>query len=64
MDTTTTSPSQLITCDGCGAQVPFTDSFYVDGAGQLCTANCTAPMPSGPLEHRAALLRWRSLEPA
>ena len=45
MDATTTTPSQLITCDGCGTQVPFADSYYVDGAGQLCTANCTTPMP-------------------
>ena len=45
MDATTTTPSQLITCDGCGTQVPLADSFYVDGAGQLCTTNCTAPCP-------------------
>ena len=45
MDATTTTPSQLITCDGCGTQVPLAESFYVDGAGQLCTATCTAPSP-------------------
>ena len=45
MDATTTTAIQLITCDGCGTQVPVADSFYVDGAGQLCTANCTAPSP-------------------
>ena len=45
MDATTTTPSQLITCDGCGTQVPYTDSYYVDGAGQLCTVTCTTPMP-------------------
>jgi len=45
MDAATTTLSHLITCDGCGTQVPLTDSFYVDGAGQLCTASCTAPMP-------------------
>ena len=45
MDATTTTPSQLITCDGCGTKVPIADSFYVDEAGQLCTANCTAPSP-------------------
>ena len=45
MDATTTIPTQLITCDGCGTQVPFTDSYYVDGAGQLCTATCTTPIP-------------------
>ena len=44
MDATTT-PSQLITCAGCGTQVPITDSFYVDGAGQLCITTCTAPCP-------------------
>ena len=55
MDATTTTAIQLITCDGCGTQVPYTDSYYVDGAGQLCTANCTTPIPEG-LRHRAALL--------
>ena len=45
MDATTTTVNQLITCDGCGNQVPIADSFYVDGAGQLCTTNCTAPLP-------------------
>ena len=44
MDATTTIPSQLITCDGCGTRVPLANSFYVDGAGQLCTATCTTPM--------------------
>jgi len=43
MDATTTTGTQLITCDGCGTQVPIADS--VDGAGQLCTATCTTPMP-------------------
>ncbi len=41
----TTPPTQLITCDGCGTQVPFAGSYHVDGAGQLCTATCIAPMP-------------------
>ena len=45
MDATTTTCTQLITCDGCGTQVPIADSYYVDGAGQLCTATCTTPMP-------------------
>ena len=45
MDATTTTATQLITCDGCGTQVPFADSYYVDGAGQLCTTNCTTPIP-------------------
>ena len=45
MDATTTTPTQLITCAGCGTQVPIADSFYVDGAGQLCTTACTTPMP-------------------
>ncbi len=45
MDVTVTSPTGLITCAECGAHVPFTDSYYVDGAGQLCTANCTSPLP-------------------
>jgi hypothetical protein len=45
MDATTTTGTQLITCDGCGARVPFTDTYYVDGAGQLCTTTCTSPMP-------------------
>ncbi len=45
MDTTTTTPSQLITCDGCGTQVPLAETYYVDGAGQLCTAACATPMP-------------------
>ena len=47
MDVTATSPTDLITCAGCGAHVPFTESFYVDGAGQLCTATCAAPCRSG-----------------
>jgi hypothetical protein len=41
----TTTLTQLITCDGCGTQVPTTSTYYVDGAGQLCTTNCTTPMP-------------------
>ena len=45
MDATTTSPGQLITCAGCGTEVPFAGTYYVDGAGQLCTATCTTPMP-------------------
>lgn len=47
MDVTISSPTHLITCAGpnCGAVVPFTESMYVDGAGQLCTANCTAALP-------------------
>ena len=45
MDITASSPSELITCASCGAQVPFADSYYVDGAGQLCTATCTNPLP-------------------
>ena len=44
MDATTTSINQLITCDGCGTQIPYTDTYYVDGAGQLCTAKCTTPL--------------------
>jgi hypothetical protein len=24
---------------------PFTESLYVDGAGQLCTTTCTSPLP-------------------
>ncbi len=47
MDITASSPSELITCDGCGTQVPFADTYYVDGAGQLCTTTCTTPMPAG-----------------
>jgi hypothetical protein len=46
MDATTTTPIQLITCDGCGTQVPRADSYYVDGAGQLCTTTCTTPIPA------------------
>ena len=45
MDATTTTGTQLITCDGCGTQVPIADSYYVDGAGQLCITTCTTPMP-------------------
>ena len=45
MDTTTTTPTQLITCDGCGTQTPLADTYYVDGAGQLCTTTCTSPLP-------------------
>ena len=45
MDATTTTTSQLITCDGCGTEVPLAESFYVDGAGQLCITACTSPMP-------------------
>ena len=45
MDATTTTPTQLITCDGCGTQVPSADTYYVDGAGQLCTPTCTSPLP-------------------
>jgi hypothetical protein len=45
MDATTTTETQLITCDGCGTQVPFADTYYVDGAGQLCTTTCIEPMP-------------------
>jgi hypothetical protein len=46
MDATTTTPTQLTTCDGCGSEVPHADAYYVDGAGQLCTATCTSPMPA------------------
>ena len=46
MDATTTTASHLITCDGCGTQVPDADTYYVDGAGQLCTTTCTTPMPA------------------
>ena len=46
MDATTTTAIQPITCDGCGTQVLFPDSFYVDGAGQLCTTTCTTPIPA------------------
>jgi hypothetical protein len=45
MDATTTTATQLTTCDGCGTQVPSDDTYYVDGAGQLCTTTCTTPMP-------------------
>jgi hypothetical protein len=46
MDATTTPTTQLTTCDGCGTQVPLADSYYVDGAGQLCTTTCTTPIPA------------------
>ena len=46
MDATTTTGTQLTTCDGCGTQVPAADTYNVDGAGQLCTATCTTPMPT------------------
>jgi hypothetical protein len=42
MDATTTTGTQLTTC---GAQVPYADTYYVDG-GQLCTITCTTPMPA------------------
>ena len=45
MDATTTTGTQLITCDGCLTRVPFTDTYYVDGTGQLCTTHCIEPMP-------------------
>jgi hypothetical protein len=41
----TATTTQLTTCDGCGTQIPTTDTYYVDGAGQLCTSTCTTPMP-------------------
>lgn len=44
MDATTT-PTSLITCDDCGTLVPHADTYYVDGAGQLCTTTCTTPLP-------------------
>jgi hypothetical protein len=46
MDAITTSPTPLTTCDGCGTQVLLSGTLYVDGAGQLCTATCTTPMPA------------------
>jgi hypothetical protein len=46
MDATTTTTTQLTTCDGCGTQVPHAETLYVDGAGQLCTTNCTSPIPA------------------
>jgi hypothetical protein len=46
MDATTSTPTQLNTCDGCGALVPHAGTIYVDGAGQLCTTSCTTPMPA------------------
>jgi hypothetical protein len=45
MTATTTTPSQVTTCDGCGTHVPMSGTYYVDGAGQLCTTTCTTPMP-------------------
>jgi hypothetical protein len=45
VDATTTTDTQLTTCDGCGTHVPVADTYYVDGAGQLCTTTCTSPMP-------------------
>jgi hypothetical protein len=45
MDTTLSTPDNLITCTGCGTLVPFGESLYVDGSGQLCTASCTTPIP-------------------
>jgi hypothetical protein len=45
MDATPTTGTQLTICDGCGTQVPTTSTYYVDGAGQLCTITCTSPMP-------------------
>jgi hypothetical protein len=45
MNATTTTVTQLITCDGCGTHIPAADTYYVDGAGQLCTTTCTTPMP-------------------
>jgi hypothetical protein len=45
MDATTTTLTQLTTCDGCGTRVPSADTYYVDGAGQLCTTTCTTAMP-------------------
>jgi hypothetical protein len=35
MDVTTSSPAD-ITCVHCGASVPFSESVYVDGGGQMC----------------------------
>jgi recombinational DNA repair protein (RecF pathway) len=46
MNATTTTPTQLTTCDGCGTQTPTTSTYYVDGAGQLCTTTCTSSMPA------------------
>jgi hypothetical protein len=43
MDATTTTPTQLTTCDSCGTHVPPADTCYVDGASQLCA---TSPMPA------------------
>ena len=41
-----TTPAELITCatPACGARIPFAESTYVDGAGQLCAA-CISPLP-------------------
>jgi hypothetical protein len=49
MDVTASSLTGLITCAGCGTVVPFGESLYVDGAGQLCTASCTTPVPEWAL---------------
>jgi hypothetical protein len=43
--------TELVTCarPACGARVPFTESTYVDGAGQLCAA-CISPLPQWAFE--------------
>jgi hypothetical protein len=46
MNATTTPPTQLTTCDGCGTLIPAASALYVDGAGQLCTTTCTTPIPA------------------
>jgi hypothetical protein len=46
MDATTSTPTQLTTCDRCGTLIPHADTLYVDGAGQLCTTTCTTPIPA------------------
>jgi len=43
MNVTISSPAELITCARRGTHVHLTESYYVDEAGQLCTANCTSP---------------------
>jgi hypothetical protein len=47
----TTTPAELVTCarSACGARVPFAESTYVDGAGQLCAA-CFSPLPQWAYE--------------
>jgi hypothetical protein len=45
MDATTTTPTQLTTCDSCGTRITQSGTLYVDGAGQLCTTTCTSPLP-------------------